>query len=37
LVKITSNKFKEFKAKHDDTIHNWIKEIEQWLESLQNG
>lgn len=28
LVKITSAKFKEFKARHDDTIHNWIKEIE---------
>lgn len=28
LVKITSTKFKEFKARHDDTIHNWIKEIE---------
>lgn len=28
LVKITSIKFKEFKALHDDTMHNWLKEIE---------
>ena len=28
LVKITSTRFKEFKAKHDDTMNTWLKEIE---------
>lgn len=30
MIKITSVKFKEFKAKHDDTMNNWLKSNESF-------